>query len=219
MQLKKRFSVRKGVAAGAMAVAMLASSMPAMASNGFGHGQGRGLGLGIGLSFKAEADTDVDDDAQEHGQGRFDSGLKTLVKDVRDEVKSFWKLGGSDASATDSAQVAAAKACRKTAKSAYDDAAKAARAERDAGLKAALETFKTKLLDARAAYHATVDVSASSTPVSAETSAAARASYRLSYENGLQAFRDARATVMASYRTELAAARAAKDAATKTCKP
>ena len=74
MQLKKRFSVRKSVAAGAMAVAMFAASMPAMASNG--------LGLGLNADLRLERD-----EAKSLGQQ-----IKAELKGAKQDLKAAAKL-------------------------------------------------------------------------------------------------------------------------------
>lgn len=223
------------MAAGAVAVAMFATSMPAMASNGLGlgHGIGRGLNLGLGLSLHAGAKADKGDRKEDKhaGDARADlhadaglladlSALKALTKEVRDDFKSIRKDDRFNAAASTTAEIAARKQCLKTAKDARVDAVAHARTERDSGLKSAVETYLAALTSARNAYHASVGVSGSATSTSAiDIQLVARLKYRTAVSDAQKAFHAAKASVMAGYRADLAAARAVEKTADSACKP
>jgi hypothetical protein len=211
MQLKKRFSVRKGVAAGAMAVAMFATSMPALASNG--------AGIGIGISGHSDPNHGKLERNFRHGDSKARQaykddlqGLRALKKEVRDDLKSAWKGQRNDRDASNTAQSAAIKQCRKTAKDAYSDAASKAREERDSGLKSAVDTYKAALKSAQSAFQATVDAGSG-----LDVTAAARLTYRTAISDAHKAFRSAKISVLAAYRTEIEAARKAEKEAKDSC--
>src|SRR5688572_12947200 len=91
MQLKKRFSVRKSVAAGAMAVAMFATSMPAMASNGFG--------LGLDLDARINARIAKDENGENRGRSadakNLNEQIRAELKSVKEDIRAAVKLSAS----------------------------------------------------------------------------------------------------------------------------
>jgi hypothetical protein len=231
MQLKKRFSVRKSVAAGAMAVAMFATSMPAMASNG--------LGIGLGLEARGGrlmARGDDDREGRENGGSDEAKGLqaqiKTELKAIKTDLKASSKLqvGSATSSATGTGSVEARKQCRKAAQTAYAAALEDAREERDAGLKAAREKYLAALKAARDAFHVSLKavVSGSVTGSASGTASAtgtaqvdlrtARKTYQEAVKKAQQDFRDAKRAVSAAYHADTKAAREAHKTSTVACK-
>lgn len=222
MQLKKRFSVRKSVAAGAMAVAMFAASMPAMASSGFG----------LGLDGRVNVRLSRGDDEGE--RGRHDDEAKDFARQVKNELKAAKedlkaaaKLKSASATPAESATgtVQARKECRKEAQSEYAASLKEARAERDADMKAARETYLAALKAARVSFRAAVKlgVTGSASGTSATTTAqvdlhAARKDYQEAVKKAQKAFRDAKHAAAARYHADAKAARAAHEVAIKGCK-
>ncbi len=207
MQLKKRFSVRNGVAAGAMAVALFAGSLPAMASNG------AGAGVKMELSVQGEGEH-----AKLERKGRLETSgmvreLKELNKDVRHELRD----GRDRENATSTGQTEAAKLCRKTSKDTFAAATLQARTEKEASMKSALETYLAAIKSARAAYHASIDVGTSTSPTSTDGFIAARLTYRTAIENAKNAFRDAKTKINADYRAKIDAATTARKTANQVC--
>ncbi|MEK7546497.1 MAG: hypothetical protein AAB554_05545 [Patescibacteria group bacterium] len=228
MQLKKRFSVRKSVAAGAMAVAMFATSMPALASNG--------LGFGLGLDVGAQARFAGNDDHKE-GKAGLKLGINTEIKEELKAIKLELKLASQSEksenfgrSATLTSEVELRKQCRKTAQADYDQAMSAARAERDADMKKARESYLAALKAARAAYHASIAtgtatvVTGSTTGTTSATvtvqvdARVSRKTYQQAVKKAQKDFRDAKDAASSAYHADTKAARDAHKAAYKACK-
>jgi len=225
MQLKKRYSVRKGVAAGAMAVAMFATSMPAMASNGFG--------LGLGVRGRAQVDQG-DDDHQGEFEGRgmklgiglgadIRTELKSIRKELKDAAKLFRRQEKADRSASATEEVAALKQCRAQARETYDASLKTARDERDAGLRTARTEYLSALRAARAKFQAAIGLNLSGADGSATATAiadftAARETYVTEMRAAYKKFSETKKGVQAAYHEETKAARTALDAVVSACK-
>ncbi len=225
MQLKKRFTIKKQLAVGAVTAVMLVTSLPALASDGLGL-EGR-FGLHLGLSEHVHAESgDRDDSSGDRGLG---AEIKDELLAVRQELKASAKLKfkgeleDADASSSDdttsTAQVAERQQCKKEARTAFQASLAKARDERDAAQKDAQTAYLAALKSARDAFHASVSasVSASGTgEISANVSA--RLAYHQAVKAAQKAFRDAKKKAANDYHAETKAARAIFDASVKSCK-
>ena len=214
MQLKKRFSINKQLAVGAMTAVMLVSSLPALASDGDFESRGKhfdqrlGLGAKIGLSEETRG---------------LEKEIKNELKEVRKELKESLK-NKATASATVSAEVTDRKRCKKESQTEYQTALKKARDERDVDYKKAQTAYLASLKTARELFRATISVngSASGTAVTSASSVElmkeARRTYQASVKTAQQTFKEAKRTISNTYHVETKTARKAYETDLKACK-
>ena len=214
MQLKKKLAIKKHLAAGAVTAVMLFTSLPAMASDGLGLEGRFGLHLGLGGDDRKGLSSDVRELQRE---------IKEEAKEIRKELKNSEKSRVT-ASASVSVEVTERKQCKKMTDTAYKSAVVKAREEREAGFKAAQQTYLNDLKAARDAFRASMTASASgsqatvSTSTSLELKEAARKAYRAAVKKAQKTFSEAKKSIGAAYHDDLKAAKSAREQAAKACK-
>ncbi|MFA5854223.1 MAG: hypothetical protein WC866_03985 [Patescibacteria group bacterium] len=214
MQLKKRFSINKQLAVGAMTAVMLVSSLPALASDGEFESRGKHLGLKLGLGAKIGLSEETRELEKE---------IKNELKEVKNELRKSVK-NRPTTSATVSAEVTDRKRCKKESQTEYQTALKKARNERDVEYKKVQTSYLASLKSARDLFHATItaSTSASGTAVVSASSVAqwreARRVYQASVKTAQQTFKEAKRSISNTYHLETKAARKAYEADLKTCK-
>lgn len=208
MQLKKRYSVRKSVAAGAMMVAMFAVSMPAMAYDG--------LSFDNRMKVRIAKNDDSDDDKDRSGLSK---EIKNEVKAIKNELKEAEKLDKPDRSASSTTEVKSRKQCRKDSQQTYSKAVEAARSEREAGLKVAREAYLRSLKAARTSFHASnAAINVSATGAQQVDTRAVRKTYQQAVKKAQTDFSAAKRALATAYHEDVKVAQVARKASEAACK-
>ncbi len=215
MQLKKKFTIKKQLAAGAVTAVMLVSAFPAFASDNGLESRGNpglhfGLGAKIGLSSDAQA---------------LQGEIRDELKDVRKELNASAKAQKANTTNM-SAEVTERKRCKKDAETQYRTALEKARDERDGAVKTAQQTYLNGLKTARDAFHvrianAGISLGLGQLTLSATANAelkAAREAYQQSVKAASQIFNEAKKKANASNHEEAKAAKVTRENAAKACK-